>query len=214
MSWVPIILLALAAFAIAAFALRLPRGGWTMLGAVLLFGLAGYAWQGSPGRPADPRVQLDDPGEAGWQLVQARRQFYDSTRQLPRYQIVADAFTRQGRHDDAATVLRGGLDDNPRDGEAWTALAIALTAHAQGQVTPAADWAFERAAAANGGNPAPGFFRGAALLETGDLDGGGEAWAAALAGADPDSAGARVLRERLELLDRLRRQQAQTRANP
>ena len=44
--WLAILSLALVSFAIAAFNLRLPREGFAVFGAVLLFGLVGYAWQG------------------------------------------------------------------------------------------------------------------------------------------------------------------------
>ena len=53
--WLAVAALALAAFALAAFLLRLPREGLTLFGAVLVFGLAGYAWQGSPGQPSAPK---------------------------------------------------------------------------------------------------------------------------------------------------------------
>ena len=43
MGWLSILLLAGAAFVLAAFALRLPREGWAVFAAILLLGLAGYA---------------------------------------------------------------------------------------------------------------------------------------------------------------------------
>ena len=47
MTWLPILALAVLAFLIVAFVFRLPKSGWAMFGAVLMFGLAGYALQGA-----------------------------------------------------------------------------------------------------------------------------------------------------------------------
>ena len=52
MSWIPVLLLAGVAFAVAAFVFRLERKVWTALGAAIVFGLAGYAFQAHPGLPA------------------------------------------------------------------------------------------------------------------------------------------------------------------
>ena len=41
MSWLPILGVALAAFLVAAFALRIPKPGWAMVASALMLGLAG-----------------------------------------------------------------------------------------------------------------------------------------------------------------------------
>ena len=41
--WLAVLALAMAAFALAAFLLKLPKEGYALFGSVLLFGLAGYA---------------------------------------------------------------------------------------------------------------------------------------------------------------------------
>jgi len=77
--WLAVAALALAAFALAAFLLRLPREGLALFGAVLVFGLAGYAWQGSPGQPSAPKppaASLSDQGEA---MVEGRAALFDRT---------------------------------------------------------------------------------------------------------------------------------------
>src|SRR5690606_41474148 len=65
MTWLVAIALALAAFAVAAFALRLEPSGWTTVAAALALGLAGYAMQASPdvpGAPSRPADELDGMG--------------------------------------------------------------------------------------------------------------------------------------------------------
>ena len=61
--WFAVAALALAAFALAVLVMKLPRHGLTLFGAALVFGLAGYAWQGSPGQPSAPKpiTNMDIP---------------------------------------------------------------------------------------------------------------------------------------------------------
>ncbi|MGX7953016.1 tetratricopeptide repeat protein [Tsuneonella sp. HG249] len=201
MSFVPIILLAGAAFAFAALALRLPRSGWTLLGAALMFGLAGYALQGSPGQAGAPKAAIAETAE-GSELVEARRAIYGPA-QPSRYVTVADGFARRGQYADAAGILRSSLAASPDDPEAWLALANAITEHAGGQLTPAAVFAFERAERADPGQPGPGFFMGVALIRNGRLQQARDIWARMLAAAPPDAVWREGLEERLTRLDRL-----------
>ncbi|MGB3377535.1 MAG: hypothetical protein WBA55_02065, partial [Allopontixanthobacter sediminis] len=60
MIWIPLIALAVLAFVLAAFVVKLPRSGWALFGAALLFGLAGYALQGSPGLAGSPTTPLPE----------------------------------------------------------------------------------------------------------------------------------------------------------
>ena len=45
-----------AAFVLLAMVLKAPRSSWELLGAALLLGIAGYAWQGSPAQRGAPRT--------------------------------------------------------------------------------------------------------------------------------------------------------------
>lgn len=166
MTWLPIILLAALAFAVAAFALRLPRYAWTLFGATLLFGLAGYALQGSPGQSTAPAVSREQASQDGEILVNARREFYGNG--LPsRFVITADAFARRGDYEQAANFLRNAVAENPNDDEAWLALGNALVEHAEGQLTAPALEAFARGDAVRPGQVAPTYFLGLAYLREG-----------------------------------------------
>ena len=200
MSFVPIILVAAAAFALAVLALRLPRAGWTLFGAALLFGLAGYALQGSPGQAGAPKEAAAQAGDVGVQLVESRRELFGPA---PPSQFVtlADGFARRGQFADAAGILRGSLDEHPDDPEAWLALANALVENAEGNLTPAAMYAFSRAERAAPDSPGPGFFLGVALINSGRPTEARQLWADMLARAPADAPWREGLKERLDRLD-------------
>jgi cytochrome c-type biogenesis protein CcmH len=185
--WLAVGALALAAFALAVLALRLPRRGFTLFGAALIFGLAGYAWQGSPGRasaPKAPAVAASGQGEA---MVEGRSALFDRTSPPPDYLLTSDAYARRGQFADAAGLLRGGLESNPRDQESWLALGMALVGHADGAVTPAAVQAFSRAKAIDPAHPGAEYFLGFAYLQSGEVRAARSIWAGLLANSPPDA---------------------------
>lgn len=200
MSFLPAILLAAAAFAFSVLALRLPRAGWALTGSALLFGLAGYALQGSPGQPGAPSQAAPASSDSGAALVEARRALFAPLPASP-FVMVADGFARRGQFGDAAGMLRAVVAKSPDDAEAWLALAIALTGHAEGRLTPAALFAFDRAQRLVPGNPAPGLFLGVALIQSGRPVQARELWAGMLAAAPADAPWRAGMAERLERLD-------------
>lgn len=192
------------AFAVAVFALRLPRSGFTLLGSALLFGLAGYALQGRPGAPAAPAAfAADAAATTGELVVEARREFYGQDTLPSRFLITSDAFARRGDYERAAAFARSAAEENPADGEAWTALGIALTEHSGGQLTPAALHAFGQAEQRAPGSPAPGYFLGLAMLRAGQPQRTRAIWAELLAAAPVDAPWRATLAERLARLDSL-----------
>jgi cytochrome c-type biogenesis protein CcmH len=175
--WLAIGALALAAFAAAVLLLKLPRHGFTLFSAVLVFGLAGYAWQGSPGQPSAPKAQAEQAGAQGEAMVDGRAALFSRTLPPPNYLVTSDAFARQGRFGDAATLLQQGLQDNPQDLESWLALGLALVGHADGFVTPAALQAFGRARAIDPQHPGAEYFLGFAYLQSGEIVAARNVWA-------------------------------------
>lgn len=200
MTFVPIILLAAAAFLIAVLALRLPRTGWTLFGAALLFGLAGYALQGSPGQAGSPKQPSSQAADAGVALVDARRELFGPAPPSG-FVTLADGFARRGQFADAAGILRGSLEQNPGDAEAWLALANALVENAEGQLTPAAMYAFSRAERVDPASPGPGFFLGVALINSGRPVEARKLWADMLTRAPADAPWREGLQDRLDRLD-------------
>lgn len=199
--WIAVILLALAAFALAALVLRLPREGYALFGSVLLFGLAGYAWQGSPELRGSPKAAMIEAPRSGEDMIEARKSLFDEGRPKPNYLITSDAYARRGKFDDAAGLLRRGLTENPDHLEGWLALAMALTAHADGFVTPAAIEAYGRARAIDSANPAADFFLGFAFLQSGEIRRARAVWADLLERSPEDAPWRADLAARVVQLD-------------
>jgi len=201
-TWLIAIVLALAAFAGAVFAFRVPRSGWTTIAAALALGLAGYALQASPNVPGAPAATSGESGDAAWALVDERKSMFadgSTNNQL----LVADGYARRGRYADAAALLRGAVTDNPRDAEAWLALGNALVEHTGGALTEPALLAYRRASEADPAGVGPGYFLGLALIRQGRLGEAGALWRATLESAAPDAAGREALALRLGRLDAL-----------
>ncbi len=203
MSWLAILALAAAALLVAMFALKLPRQSATLFAAALLLGLAGYALQGSPDQPSAPRAQAEAVSGGGEALVTARRELFDNGQQPARYIIIADGFARQGKYADAAGLLRGATDAQPDNAEAWVALANALVEHAEGQLTPAAMFAFSKAEQARPDHPGAGYFLGVALIRSGRVSEARDLWAQMLDAAPENAPWRAALSDRLARLDEL-----------
>lgn len=199
MTWFVVALLALAVFV--ALLLRAPRSSWEVIGAALLLGIAGYALQGEPGQPGAPRKPVEkiagDDAAAGLNA----RQKLEGAAAGDRHMIIADAFARNGQFADAAEMLRGAVKRDPANAEAWLAMGNALAGHAEGVVSPAAIYAYGRAARAAPNSPGPPFFLGMALLQSGRLAEGRAVWAQLLARSPKDAPWRPDLEKRLGELD-------------
>jgi cytochrome c-type biogenesis protein CcmH len=202
MTWLPMILLALAAFAVMVFGLRLPRSHWALAGAALVAGLAGYALQGRPGLAGSPRAPQQSVEASAAALVAERQQMAGDTAGQPASLLVtADALARHGQFANAAGLLLGVVEKDPANAEAWLAMANSLIGHADGFLTPAALHAYERAQAASPGHPGPPFFLGAALIRSGRAEQGRAMWAELLARTPPEAPWHDDLEARLAQLD-------------
>lgn len=202
MSWALIIALAALAFAALVFLFKVPRGGWEAVGAALLLGLAGYALQGSPAQPGAPKAPAAQNKGNGQALVAARQQLRASGAQgTSSWLVIGDAMARNGQYADAASVLLGAVEKNPQDAEGWLALGNALVGHSEGALTPAALYAYQRAATADPAHPGPPFFLGLALAQSGRLNEGRAMWVELLARSPKDAPWRADLAERLGKLD-------------
>ena len=201
--WIAVVALTGAAFLLAALLLRLPREGWMLFAAALVFGLAGYAWQGSPDQPSAPKAIESKAESSGQTMVVARKQLFDPVSPKPGYLVTSDAFALRGQFDDAAGLLRRGLLENPDHLEGWLALGIALVGHADGVVTPAARESFDRATSVDPDHPGPDFFLGSAYLRSGDVLEAREVWAGLLVRAPEDAQWRPDLERRVNALDQM-----------
>ncbi|MEQ1641553.1 MAG: tetratricopeptide repeat protein, partial [Novosphingobium sp.] len=113
----------------------------------------------------------------------------------------SDAMTRNGQFGNAAGVVLGAIEQNPNNADAWLSLANNLVAHADGRLTPAALYAYRRAALADPQHPGSRFFLGLAFTSSGQLKEGRAQWVDLLASAPPDAPWKTDLTMRLERLD-------------
>ncbi|KRA83671.1 tetratricopeptide repeat protein [Altererythrobacter sp. Root672] len=205
MSWLIAIAVALAAFALAAFVLGVPRQGWTSFAAALALGLAGYAVQASPGVPGAPAApRAAGEIDSGFSYVDERKEMIGSSALSGNKKLViADALARQGQFANAAAMLRGAVHDNPRDAEAWLALGNALVEHSGGILTEPSLVAYRRASELDPDGVGPGYFLGLALIRQGQLIEARGVWQATVEGSPEDAAGRALLEERLVRLDAL-----------
>lgn len=202
MSWLPVIALAIGAFLAIAFVLKASRSGWEAIGAALLLGIAGYALQGSPGLSGAPKAPVEQMKSDGNLAVAARQQLGKGQVDMQsNWQIIGDGMARNGQYGDAAGVLLGAVEQNPNNADAWLALGNALTAHAEGNLSPAALYAYRRAEQAAPDHPGPPFFLGLALAQNGQLAEGRKLWADLLARSPRDAPWRADLEARLGELD-------------
>ncbi|MCT2400569.1 tetratricopeptide repeat protein [Novosphingobium mangrovi (ex Huang et al. 2023)] len=204
MTWVLVIVLALLAFLFMAFVLKAPRGTREAVAAALLLGIAGYALQGKPGMPSAPKAAAEPVTANSAALVEGRMKV--SNKGIPpnnQWVVIADGLARNGRYADAAQVLRGAVEKDPKNSEAWLAMANALLGHADGMLTPAALYAYRRAAIADPNNPGPPFFLGLALAQSGRFSEARALWADLLKRAPDDTPWRAPLAQQLQRLDAL-----------
>ena len=213
MSWVWALVLAVSALILILLLLRWmgsPRTGWEAIAAALLLGIAGYGLQGRPGLPGAPKTAVETISGDPKALVNARKAL-DGKPVAPGsdWVVIADAFARQGQYADAAGVLLGAVDKNPRDADAWLALGNALVGHAEGALSPAALYAYRAATQAAPDHPGPPFFLGLALAQSGRFAEARQLWADLLAKSPADAPWRPDLQDRLARLDALIERQNQ-----
>lgn len=198
--WLWLALIAGAAFG-ALVALRVPRLLWSMVGAALMLGAAGYALQGSPGVPASPAVTASRGGADEQPLIDLRDAMFGRFTGDGAYLVAGDAMTRAGEPKAAAQVILGGIRAVPRSAALWTGLGSAIAAR-DGVVSPPARFAFEQARRLAPRHPGPLFFQGVAAVRSGDLAAARPLWVRALALTPPTLSYRGAIEQRLALLDR------------
>lgn len=201
MTWLLILLAAAAVFVGLVWLLRLPRSGWELVGAALLIGIAGYALQGHPSLAGAPKPPVETLANADEALLQQRQAMGESFGSGQSWLIIADGMSRRGQYASAAQVLRTGVQQSPNDPDLWVALGNALVAHSDGFISPAAQFAFQRAASIAPQHPGPPFFMGLALAQSGRLPEARTIWAELLARAPAGAPWKADLEARLARLD-------------
>jgi cytochrome c-type biogenesis protein CcmH len=168
------------------------RGHALMFAAsALLFGGVGYALQGHPLYAGSPRAAV--LAEPPVPLADIRHELFGHFTGEESWLSISEALARAGDTEGAVGVLQNAVGKHPGNPQLWVGLGNALVDHAGG-LTPASQFAFQRAAELAPRHPAPAFFMGLALARSGDRDGALALWEQILADA-PANAGWRPVIE-------------------
>lgn len=161
----------------------LPRSAFEPVAAALLLGLAGYALQGRPDEPGSPVAQRAQAAAFDEQEAETRARMGQRFGNGRQWLVAADGAMRAGLPQAAVTYIKSGLKENPRDPDLWVGLGNALIVHNGGQVSPAATYAFQRAADIAPQHPGPPFFMGLAFAQSGQFSQARTIWTQLLARA-------------------------------
>lgn len=183
--WVSLGILAILSFGALLAIGRLKGGLWQIAAAAILLGMTGYALQGRPFLPSSPAKSLGGSEDAAVQLVEMRAEMDQSFGGAKRWLVTADSFAKQGDYKLSASYIQAGLKQNPDDPDLWSALGLQLMLASQGQMSPPAQLAFDKARAIRPNYPAPYYFAGLSRLFGGDLDSAILLWEKALTLATP-----------------------------
>jgi tetratricopeptide (TPR) repeat protein len=201
MGYLTLALLGGAAFA-ALVALRVARPLWSLVGAALFLGAAGYAWQGWPLLASADAVPRVDSAPIEPEMIALRASLLGSYTQDAAYLIASDAIARSGDPRAASEVMLGAVRKLPNSFIAWTWLGTTLAGET-GQVQPPALLAFRRAAQLAPDHPAPPFYAGLAYVRAGDFATARAYWRRAVALSPAGASYRREIAVRLALLERL-----------
>jgi len=176
------------------------RGGLlTASAAALMFGGAGYAFQGRPGVPAAAPAQKRS--DEVLSLTAARHQFFGSFTVAESWMRMSEALAQTGNTADAVGILTNAVGKYPGDAQLWAGLGNALVDHAH-MITPPAEYAYRRAAEVAPGNPAGPFFYGLALARSGDPAAAVAIWRSVLATAPADASWRPLIEQGIAALDK------------
>jgi tetratricopeptide (TPR) repeat protein len=201
MGWVILCAIGVLA-AMALWLLGVARPLWSFIGAGLMLGATGYAVQGQPGLPGHPVTAFARPISLDQGLIELRGDMLGRYTGEAAYFTLADGLTRAGDPQAAVRVMLGGVAYAPKSFELWTWLGMAYAQHDGGAVSPAARLAFEQAMRLAPRHPAPPFFLGVALIQSGDFAAARPYWARALALAPPGISYRAAIADRLAILDK------------
>jgi cytochrome c-type biogenesis protein CcmH len=162
--WLGILLIALAAGGAILAATNARAQLWPPVVATLVLAIAGYAWQGRPALSAAPAKSIAAERGAAEALIAIRADMDQSFGQAKSWLNLADGFARDGNYRAAAGVIQGGLRQYPQNADLWSAYGLVLLLASDGDMTPPAKFAFDKARKLAPALPAHDYFEGMAAL--------------------------------------------------
>lgn len=137
---------------------------WQPVMATIVLAMAGYAWQGRPALPSAPAQPIAEEKGAAEALLKMRGDMDQSYGVAKMWLVTADGFARDGNYGAAAGYLQAGLREHPDNADLWSALGVVLMLASEGEITPPAKLAFDKARNLAPNLPAPDYFEGLAAL--------------------------------------------------
>jgi cytochrome c-type biogenesis protein CcmH len=178
------LLLILAVTIAALWLLKLRGPVLTLAAAALMVGAAGYAVQGRPSLIGSPDLAATRPPSVP--LTEARKALMGQFTAADTWMTISESYASRGQTKDAVGIMNSAIRARPTDFAMWVGLGNALADHAR-TLTPAARFAFTRAAKLAPGHPAPPFFLGLAEARSGKPQLAVARWRAILAAAPADA---------------------------
>ena len=203
MGWIILFLLVLICLAALIWLGKLSRNTYELTAAALLLGVAGYAWQGNPGMAGVSVVPKEEANSFDDDTISARNEMGERFGSAQEWLIFSDSLNRSGKHGAAANYLRNGVKEHPDDPDLWVGLGNALVVHANGVITPAAQFAFQKAADLSPEHPGPPFFLGLAYAQSGKIDQARAIWTELLARSSADAPWRADLESRLATMEQI-----------
>lgn len=170
----------------------------------LAAGISGYALTGSPRQPSAPAPARVISPDLTPEAEKASKELLENFGDVRAWLTLSDAFIRAGRTETAVAALQSGLEAIPGNADLWVQMGIALVAHANGEVVPAARLAFDRASRLAPDHPAPGYFLGLAWLQSGDADQALATWRGLRARSPADAPWVPMLDSRIASAERMK----------
>jgi cytochrome c-type biogenesis protein CcmH len=135
------------------------------IGLSLLAGVGLYIGRGNATLPSSPAPPVATTPAAPQQFAQAQAALLEDPANIPAWISLSDAMAQDGRTRDAVDALTLAGRAMPGSVDLWVARGEALVRHAQGQVTPAARFAFDQASRIAPDHPAPRFYLALAWMQ-------------------------------------------------
>lgn len=157
------------------------------LSAALALGIAGYSLSGRPDLKAVPSEAVPTNPDLTPDAEKASTALLENFGDVRAWLTLSDALIRAGRTETAVTALESALEAMPGNSDLWVQLGVALVAHANGEVVPAARLAFDRASRLAPDHPAPSYFLGLAWMQSGQTERALETWRALRARSTADA---------------------------
>ena len=211
--WLALALLALLSLSVLGYCVRSSKGLWQVAAAAVLLGMTGYALQGRPSLPPASAQPIEANAAGATQLVEIRADMDESFGSAKRWLVTADSFAKQGDYPLSAAYIQSGLRSDPQNADLWSALGLQLMLASEGQMSPPAQLAFDKARAIRPNYPAPYYFAGLARLFAGDLDGAILLWEKTVSLATPKAKWKTRIESQLQAAKALQAQTVQAESN-